>query len=70
MCVCVCVCVLRHVIQVHVDETDSKGSYIQLGVVTASPNTFTLPRDSWDLNSAVVCVFDDGVRRFGQEVRF
>ena len=73
MCIrdrCVCVCLLRHVIQVHVDETNSKGIFTQLGVVTASPDTFTLPRVSWDPNPAVVCVCYVGVYRFGQKVRF
>ena len=65
MCVCVC-----DVPQVHIDETDNMHDYTVLGVVTASPDTFTLPHDSLVPNPAVVTVWPDGVYRFGQMVRF
>ena len=75
MCVCVCVyvrvCVReRHVSQVRVDETKDLGlfSVTRLGVVTASPDTFTLLTDSCTLHPAVLCVYSGGVCRFGQEV--
>ena len=55
--------------QVHIDETDMYG-YTVLGVVTASPDTFTLHRDFLAANPAVVSVWADGVWRFGRWVRF
>ena len=56
--------------QVHIDETDNVDDYTVLGVVTASPDTFTLPGSFLVPNPAVVSVWPYGVFRFGQEVRF
>ena len=56
--------------QVRVDETKVSDllCYTQLGVVTSSPDTFTLLTDSFTLQPAVLCVCSGGVYRFGQEV--
>ena len=56
--------------QVRVDETKVSDllCYTQLGVVTASPDTFTLLTDSCTLHPAVLCVYSGGVYRFGQGV--
>ena len=71
MCVCVCVCVcVCDVPQVYIDETDNRYDYTGLGVVTANPDTFTLPRRTLFPNPAFVSVWADGVCRFGQMVRF
>ena len=56
--------------QVHIDETDNRYNYAVLGVVTASPDTFTLPRSSLVPDPAVVSVWPGGVFHFGQMVRF
>ena len=57
--------------QVRVDETKHSGflSFTPLGVVTASPDTLTLPRHSWTSDPAVLCVNHERVYRFGREVR-
>ena len=53
--------------QVHIDETDDRYDYTVLGVMTANPNTFTLPHDS--LDPAVFRERLNEVYRYGQ-VRF
>ena len=67
MHVCVCVC---YVTQVHIDEINNRFISTRLGVVTTSPDTFTLPGCSLISNPAVLCVCDCGVLRFGQWVSF
>ena len=59
----------RDMTQVQIDKTSGKkGGDIQLGVLTDSPDTLTLPRDSWISSPAVLCVVASGVLRFGHMV--
>ena len=71
MCVCVCVCVcVCYVTQVHIDEINTSYCYTFLGVVTTSPDTFTLPSGTGIDNPAILWVCHEGVCRFGQWVSF